>query len=81
MQEIAIPTFNTGSEGSSKRHKSTGSSSFNTESGEASINLNTTVGDNDDDDVQEIRRPQGRDKAKASEKRGTKIIGIVIVKA
>ncbi|GKA84605.1 putative reverse transcriptase domain-containing protein [Tanacetum coccineum] len=34
-QEIAIPTFNTGSEGSSKRHKSTGSSSFNTESGEA----------------------------------------------
>ncbi|GKF44013.1 hypothetical protein Tco_0130565 [Tanacetum coccineum] len=36
-QEIAIPTFNT--EGSSKRHKSTGSSSFNTESGEASINL------------------------------------------
>ncbi|GKG62683.1 hypothetical protein Tco_0636414, partial [Tanacetum coccineum] len=54
-----IPTFNTGSEGSSKRHKSTGSSSFNTESEEA-INLNTTVGDNDDDDVQEIRRPQGR---------------------
>ncbi|GJS32711.1 glutathione S-transferase T3-like protein [Tanacetum coccineum] len=72
-QEIAIPTFNTGSEGSSKRHKSTGSSSFNTESGEASINLNTTVGDNDDDDVQEIRRPQGRDKAKAAgKKRGSK---------
>ncbi|GJX57387.1 putative reverse transcriptase domain-containing protein [Tanacetum coccineum] len=68
-QEMAIPTFNTGSEGSSKRHKSTGSSSFNTESGEASINLNTTVGDNDDDDVQEIRRPQGRDKAKAAGKR------------
>ncbi|GJX05356.1 hypothetical protein Tco_0191272 [Tanacetum coccineum] len=62
-----------GSEGSSKRHKSTGSSSFNTESGEASINLNTTVGDNDDDDVQEIRRPQGRDKAKAAgKKRGSK---------
>ncbi|GJY93548.1 putative reverse transcriptase domain-containing protein [Tanacetum coccineum] len=60
-QEIAIPTFNTWSEGSSKRHKSTGSSSFNTESGEASINLNTTVGDNNDDDVQEIRRPQGRE--------------------
>ncbi|GJU62000.1 glutathione S-transferase T3-like protein [Tanacetum coccineum] len=72
-QEIAIPTFNTGYEGSSKRHKSTGSSSFNTESGEASINLNTTVGDNDDDDVQEIRRPQGRDKAKAAgKKRGSK---------
>ncbi|GKB62035.1 gamma-glutamyltranspeptidase 1 [Tanacetum coccineum] len=72
-QEIAIPTFNTGSEGSNKRHKSTGSSSFNTESGEASINLNTTVGDNDDDDVQEIRRPQGRDKAKAAgKKKGSK---------
>ncbi|GJW73711.1 hypothetical protein Tco_0133081 [Tanacetum coccineum] len=33
-QEIAIPNFNTGSEGGSKRHKSTGSSSFNTESGD-----------------------------------------------
>ncbi|GJR73929.1 putative reverse transcriptase domain-containing protein [Tanacetum coccineum] len=63
-QEIAIPNFNTGSEEGSKRHKSTGSSSFNTESGEASINLNTTVGDNDEDEVQEIRRPEGRDKAK-----------------
>nr|GEY44780.1 hypothetical protein [Tanacetum cinerariifolium] len=39
-----------GSEGGSKRHKSTGSSSFNIESGEASINLNTTVGDNDEDE-------------------------------
>ncbi|GKB18701.1 reverse transcriptase domain-containing protein, partial [Tanacetum coccineum] len=50
-QEITIPTFKTGSEGSSKRHQSTGSSSFNTESGEASINLNSNVGDNDEDDV------------------------------
>ncbi|GJR83335.1 putative reverse transcriptase domain-containing protein [Tanacetum coccineum] len=50
-QEIAIPNFNTGSEGGSKRHKSTGSSSFNTESGEASINLNTNVDDNDEDEV------------------------------
>ncbi|GKC15162.1 hypothetical protein Tco_1011944 [Tanacetum coccineum] len=56
-QEIAIPNFNTGSDGGSKRHKSSGSSSFNTESGEASINLNTNVGDNDEDEVQEIRRP------------------------
>ncbi|GKB68449.1 hypothetical protein Tco_0929861 [Tanacetum coccineum] len=32
------------------------------ESGDASINLNNT--DNDEDDVQEIRRPEGRDKAK-----------------
>nr|GFA27783.1 hypothetical protein [Tanacetum cinerariifolium] len=52
--------------GGSKRHKSSGSSSFNTESGEASINLNTNVGDNDEDEVQEIRRPDGRDKARAA---------------
>ncbi|GKA91685.1 ALP1-like protein [Tanacetum coccineum] len=73
-QEIAIPTFNTGSEVSSKRHKSSGSSSFNAESGEASINLNTNVGDNDEDDVPEIpQRPQGRDKAKAAgKKKGSK---------
>ncbi|GKD69983.1 gamma-glutamyltranspeptidase 1 [Tanacetum coccineum] len=64
-QEIAILNFNTGSEGGSKRHKSSGSSSFNTESGEASINLNTTV-DNDEDEVQKIRRPDGRDKARAA---------------
>nr|GEV90833.1 hypothetical protein [Tanacetum cinerariifolium] len=50
--------------GDSKRHKSIGSSSFNTESGEASINLNTNVDDNDEDEVQEIQRPEGRDKAR-----------------
>ncbi|GKC01847.1 gamma-glutamyltranspeptidase 1 [Tanacetum coccineum] len=74
LQEIAIPTFNTGSEVSRKRHKSSGSSSFNAESGEASINLNTNVGDNDEDDVPEIpQRPQGRDKAKAAgKKKGSK---------
>ncbi|GJQ95142.1 glutathione S-transferase T3-like protein [Tanacetum coccineum] len=49
FQEIAFPNFNQGSEGSSKRHKSSGSSSFNTESGDASINLNTTtVADEDE---------------------------------
>nr|GEW72180.1 hypothetical protein [Tanacetum cinerariifolium] len=52
--------------GGSKRHKSSGSSSFNTESGEASINLNTNVGDNNEDEVQKIRRPEGRDKARAA---------------
>ncbi|GJR21165.1 glutathione S-transferase T3-like protein [Tanacetum coccineum] len=62
FQEIAFPNFNQGSQGSSKRHKSSGSSSFNAESGDASINLNNTV--NDEDDVQENRRPEGRDKAK-----------------
>nr|GEU30983.1 hypothetical protein [Tanacetum cinerariifolium] len=72
-QEIAIPTFNTGSEGSSKRHKSTSSSSLNTKSGEASINLNYNVSDNDKDNVQEIRRPEGRDKAKSTgKKKGSK---------
>ncbi|GJS87982.1 hypothetical protein Tco_0770618 [Tanacetum coccineum] len=50
----------------SKWHKSTGSSSFNTESGEASINLNTNVDNNDEDGVQEIQRPEGMDKAKAA---------------
>ncbi|GJX67179.1 hypothetical protein Tco_0302906 [Tanacetum coccineum] len=49
--------------GSSKRHKSSGSSSFNTKSGEQSINLNTIVGDTDEDEVKEIRL-EGRDKEK-----------------
>nr|GEU70608.1 hypothetical protein [Tanacetum cinerariifolium] len=73
-QEIAIPNFNTWFEGGSKMHKSTGSSSFNTESGEASINLNTNVDDNDEDEVREIQRPKGRDKARAAAKKnkGTK---------
>ncbi|GJS03576.1 glutathione S-transferase T3-like protein [Tanacetum coccineum] len=74
-QEIAIPKFSTES-GGSKRHKSSGSSSFNTESGEASINLNTNVGDNDEDEVQEIRRPEGRDKARgAGKNKGSKMSG------
>ncbi|GJX93356.1 hypothetical protein Tco_0347942 [Tanacetum coccineum] len=55
-QEITIPKFATES-GGSKRQKSSSSSSFNTESGEASINLNTNVGDNEEDDVQEIQQP------------------------
>ncbi|GJT78982.1 glutathione S-transferase T3-like protein [Tanacetum coccineum] len=74
-QEIAIPKFATES-GGSKRRKSSGSSSFNTESGEASINLNTNVGDNNEDEVQEIRRPEGRDKARAAGKnKGSKESG------
>ncbi|GKD36910.1 hypothetical protein Tco_1257117 [Tanacetum coccineum] len=56
------------SRGGSKRHESSGYSSFNTESGDASINLNTNVGDNDEDEVQEIRRTMGRDKARAGGK-------------
>ncbi|GKE48364.1 hypothetical protein Tco_1479622 [Tanacetum coccineum] len=44
-KEIALLNFNTGCEGCSKRQKSSGSISFNTESGDASINLNTSVAD------------------------------------
>ncbi|GJV52822.1 hypothetical protein Tco_1448563 [Tanacetum coccineum] len=53
----------------SKRHKSSGCSSFNTESGEQSINLNTIVGYTDEEYVREIR-PKGRDKAR--KKKGSK---------
>nr|GEY43346.1 hypothetical protein [Tanacetum cinerariifolium] len=63
-QEIALPKFSTGS-GGSKRHKSSSSSSFNAESGEASINLNTNVDNNAKDDVLEVQRPEGGDKARA----------------
>ncbi|GKD71862.1 glutathione S-transferase T3-like protein [Tanacetum coccineum] len=61
FQEIAFPNFNTRSEGGSKRHKSSDSSSFNIKS---------------EDEVQEIRRPVGRDKARAAGKnRGSKTSG------
>nr|GEX31922.1 RNA-directed DNA polymerase, eukaryota [Tanacetum cinerariifolium] len=74
-QEVALLNFATES-GSSKRHKSYGSSSFNKESQEASINLNTNVGDNHEDDVQEIRRPGGRDKVRSAGKnKGLKASG------
>nr|GEW24244.1 proline-rich receptor-like protein kinase PERK1 [Tanacetum cinerariifolium] len=69
--------------GDNKRHKSSGSNSFNTEYGEASINLNTNVGDNDEDEVQEIRRPKGMDKARGAGKNkwsntsGSSCIGLV----
>ncbi|GKD12521.1 hypothetical protein Tco_1196928 [Tanacetum coccineum] len=48
--EQELLKFATESGGGSKRHKSFGSSSFNTESKDASINLNTNVGDNDEDE-------------------------------
>ncbi|GJR71610.1 SMR domain-containing protein isoform X1 [Tanacetum coccineum] len=65
-QEIALPKFSIESSGGSKRHKSSGSSSFNTESGNASIDLNTNVGDNDEDE----------DKARAAGKnKGSKASG------
>ncbi|GKC98075.1 ALP1-like protein, partial [Tanacetum coccineum] len=63
-KQSEFPKFAAKSRGGSKRYKSSGSSSFNTESEDASINLNTNVGDNDEDEVQEIRRPMCRDKAR-----------------
>ncbi|GJR85362.1 zinc finger BED domain-containing protein RICESLEEPER 2-like protein [Tanacetum coccineum] len=63
--ETEVPKFSAKSEeGSDKRYKTYGSSSFNTECVEVSINLNVDVGNDDGDEVKEIRRPIGRDKAK-----------------
>nr|GEY12992.1 hypothetical protein [Tanacetum cinerariifolium] len=60
-----------------KRYKLSGSSSFNTkDSGEGSINLNTTVGTEDENEVEEVEevrrpRPIGRDQAKRKMKAGS----------
>ncbi|GKB53773.1 RNA-directed DNA polymerase, eukaryota [Tanacetum coccineum] len=57
-------------DGKNKSYKSSGSNSFNTkDSGEGSINLNTTVGSEDENEVEEVEevrrpRPMGRDQAK-----------------
>ncbi|GKD28766.1 zinc finger BED domain-containing protein RICESLEEPER 2-like protein [Tanacetum coccineum] len=53
-----------------KRYKIAEFSSFNTESGDASINLNVDVGDDEEDGVQELARLMGRDKAKGLKKKG-----------
>nr|GEV25705.1 zinc finger, CCHC-type [Tanacetum cinerariifolium] len=56
--------------GGSKRYRSSGSSSFNTESGKAN------VGDDEKDEVQEIRGPMDRDKAKdTAKKKGQRASG------
>ncbi|GKE63628.1 zinc finger BED domain-containing protein RICESLEEPER 2-like protein, partial [Tanacetum coccineum] len=71
-----VPKFVGKSAEGSKRYKTSGSSSFNIESGEASINLNVDVGDDEEDKVQEIRRPIGRDKVKyAAKKKGSRASG------
>nr|GEV13835.1 hypothetical protein [Tanacetum cinerariifolium] len=59
----------------SKRYKIYGSSSFNTESGDASINLNVDVRNDKEYEVHELRRPMGRDKAKGLKKRGPRSSG------
>ncbi|GJX62192.1 hypothetical protein Tco_0295092 [Tanacetum coccineum] len=56
-----------------KRYKLSGDSSFNTrDSGEGSLNLNSTTED-EEDEVQEVRpsRPIGRDQTKRKGKTGT----------
>ncbi|GJV33459.1 hypothetical protein Tco_1393859 [Tanacetum coccineum] len=64
-------------DGKNKRYKSSGPSSFNKkDSGEGSINLNTTVGSEDEnevEEVEEVRRPRlmGRDQAKRKMKAGS----------
>ncbi|GJZ52862.1 zinc finger BED domain-containing protein RICESLEEPER 2-like protein [Tanacetum coccineum] len=71
-----VPKFVAKSGEGSKRYKASGSSTFNTESGEASINLNVDVGDDEEDEAQEIRRPIGRDKVKdAAKKKGSRASG------
>ncbi|GKE47695.1 hypothetical protein Tco_1478953 [Tanacetum coccineum] len=77
-KQSELPKFATESRGGSKRYKSSGSSSFNTESVEASINLNTNVGDNNEDEVQEIRRLMGKEKVRdVTKKKRVKSIGVV----
>nr|GEZ40695.1 hypothetical protein [Tanacetum cinerariifolium] len=53
-----------------QRYKTSGSSSFNIEFGDASINLNVDVGDGEKDEVQELQIPIGRNKAKGLKKKG-----------
>ncbi|GJT80267.1 zinc finger BED domain-containing protein RICESLEEPER 2-like protein [Tanacetum coccineum] len=72
-----VPKFVAKSEeGSGKRYKTFGSSSFNTEFEEDSIDMNVDVGNDGEGEVQEIRRPIGRDKAKdAVKKKGPRASG------
>ncbi|GJR11869.1 hypothetical protein Tco_0794521 [Tanacetum coccineum] len=64
-------------DGMNKRDKSSDSSSFNTKDlGEGSINLNTTVGIEDENEIEEVRevhrpKPMGRDQAKRKKKGGS----------
>nr|GEZ01200.1 hypothetical protein [Tanacetum cinerariifolium] len=54
----------------SKISKTSRSSSFNTESENASFNLNVDAEDDDENEMHEVPRPIGRDKAKGSKKKG-----------
>ncbi|GJZ89140.1 retrotransposon protein, putative, ty1-copia subclass [Tanacetum coccineum] len=46
------------------------------EFGDTSINLNVDVGDDEEDEVQELRRPIGRNKAKVLKKKGPRSSGL-----
>nr|GEX40276.1 hypothetical protein [Tanacetum cinerariifolium] len=60
--EVKLPRFEEKSLEKFKRYKSSVSSSFNTQqSGEGSFNLNMEAGN---EEVHEVRRPMGRDRAK-----------------
>ncbi|GJV91040.1 hypothetical protein Tco_1538853 [Tanacetum coccineum] len=56
---------------SSKKSKTSGSSSFNTESGDASINLNVDAGDDDENEVQEIQEQWAGTKREARRRKGS----------
>nr|GFB47016.1 hypothetical protein [Tanacetum cinerariifolium] len=53
-----------------KRYKTSRSSSFNTKTRNGSINKNVDAGEDEEDEVQELERPMGMDKAKCSKKKG-----------
>ncbi|GKB38396.1 retrovirus-related pol polyprotein from transposon TNT 1-94, partial [Tanacetum coccineum] len=66
--EQVVPKYS--NPNAAKKSKTSGSSSFNTESGDASFNLNVDAGDEDENEVQEIPRTMGRDRARGSKKKG-----------
>ncbi|GKF16030.1 hypothetical protein Tco_0057492, partial [Tanacetum coccineum] len=71
--EQVVPKYS--NPNASKKSKTSRSSSFNTESGDASFNLNVDVGDEDENEVQEIPKTMGRDKARGSKKKGVRSSG------
>ncbi|GJS94831.1 gamma-glutamyltranspeptidase 1 [Tanacetum coccineum] len=66
--EQVVPKYS--NPNAAKKSKTSGSSSFNTKSGDASFNLNVDAGDEDENEVHEIPRTMGKDKARDSKKKG-----------
>ncbi|GJY38295.1 zinc finger BED domain-containing protein RICESLEEPER 2-like protein [Tanacetum coccineum] len=73
--EKEVPRFGA-TKNDAKRSKTSGSSSFNTESGDASINMNFDARDEDEDDIKELPRPIGRDKTKGLKKKWARSSGL-----